>query len=84
MPWQIRWSERAFRDMSGLDKPIARRIVAKLEAAAVDPPRFFQRLVGADEHKLRVGDHRVLVLLSFETETFLVARVGHRSSIYRE
>jgi len=83
MPWGIEWSERAVRDIAALDRVVARRIVSKLEGASADPPRFFERLAGSDDHKLRVGDHRLLALLSHETRTILVERVGHRSSVYK-
>jgi len=83
MPWRIKWTDQAVRDLSGLDRPVAQRIVSKLEQAARDPLRFFSRLVGGDDYKLRVGDYRLLALLSHETETILVERVDHRSRVYR-
>jgi mRNA-degrading endonuclease RelE of RelBE toxin-antitoxin system len=66
-----------------LDRPIARRIVRKLESAAIDPGRYFLALVGSDERKLRIGDYRLLALLDPTTRTVLVERVDHRSRIYR-
>jgi len=83
MPWRIQWTDQAIRDLSRLDRPVARRIVSKLEQAAREPLRFFSRLVGGDDYKLRVGDYRLLALLSHETMTILVERVDHRSRVYR-
>jgi mRNA-degrading endonuclease RelE of RelBE toxin-antitoxin system len=80
--WSIQWTDQAIRDFAGLDKPVARRILKKIEAAAADPPRFFERLVGADDHKLRVGDYRILALLSYDTKTLILERVDHRSRVY--
>lgn len=80
--WSIEYAERAFRDLAALDKPVARRILAKLEAAAKDPPRFFDRLVGADEWKMRVGDWRIIVALAHERRKVIVLRVDHRSRVY--
>jgi len=84
MPWSIRWTAQGLRDLTRLDPPVARRIVAKLEEAAEDPAHFFTRLVGADDYKLRIGDYRLLALLSHETETIDVERVDHRSRVYRK
>ena len=85
MGWTVRLTASAVRDLARLDPQVARRVIKKLEdAAAADPPRGFERLVGADDHKLRVGDHRVLALFSYETRTILVERVEHRSRVYRK
>ncbi len=73
----------AARDLSRLDPPIARRVVRRLESAANEPGRFFSALVGSDERKLRIGDHRLLALLDPTTRTILVERVDHRARIYR-
>ena len=82
MPWSILWTDQALRDMTRIDSPIARRIVRKLEQAAGDPRRYFSRRVAADEHKLRIGDYRLLAALDQESQTILVERVEHRSRIY--
>lgn len=59
-----------------LDRPVAQRIVLKLEQAAQEPPRFFSRLVGGDDYKLRVEVFQLLALLSHETTTILAERVA--------
>ncbi len=82
MPWRIQWTDQAVRDLSRLDRQVARRIISKLEQAAREPLRFFSRLVGGDDYKLRVGDYRLLALLAHETTTILVERVDHRSRVY--
>lgn len=82
MPWSIRWTDQALRDLTRLDPPVVRRIMRKLEQAAADPPRFFTRLTGADDYKLRIGDYRLLAAFSFEMKTILVELVEHRSRIY--
>ncbi len=48
----------------------------------MDPARFFSRIVGADDYRLRIGDYRLLAALLHETRTILVERVDHRSRIY--
>ena len=80
--WSIRWTERAVRDLGRLDPPVARRIVGKLELAAQNPDRYFRRLAASEDYKLRVGDYRLLAILSHETRTILVERVDHRARVY--
>jgi hypothetical protein len=48
-----------------------------------DPGRHSKALAGADERKLRPGDHRLLALLDPATRTGLVERIDHRSRFYR-
>lgn len=83
MPWTIKWTDQAVRDLSKLNPPVARRVVTKLERAAEGPSRFFTRLVGGDDYKLRIGDYRLLAALSPETRTIIVERVDLRSRIDR-
>ena len=82
MPWSILWTDQALRDMSRLDPTVAGRILKKIEQAATNPGRFFSRLVASDEHKLRIGDYRLLAAIDFASKAILVERVDHRSRIY--
>src|SRR6266704_1695663 len=82
MPWSILWTDQALRDMSRLDPPVARRIIAKVEQTTTSPLRFFSRLVASDEYKLRVGDYRLLAALDSASQTILGERVDHRSRAY--
>ena len=68
--------------MDRLDRPVARRVVSKLEQAAQRPERFFERLAGSGDYKLRIGDFRLIGALAFESRTIIVERVDHRSRIY--
>ncbi|MFH1750980.1 MAG: type II toxin-antitoxin system RelE/ParE family toxin [Candidatus Micrarchaeota archaeon] len=80
---KIMWSQTAVRDMAQLEKGIARRIIAKIEAAAQNPNHFFEKLTGIDEVKLRVGDYRVIAQLLRGGEAIIIERVGHRKKIYK-
>ncbi len=82
MSWSVELTRRAFRDLASLAPVVARRVAAKLEQAARNPSRFFARLVGSDECKMRVGDYRVLATLAHETKVIVVARIEHRSRVY--
>ncbi|HKZ64399.1 MAG TPA: type II toxin-antitoxin system RelE/ParE family toxin [Thermoplasmata archaeon] len=82
MAWSVELTDRALRDLGKFERSVARRIVAKLERAAGDPQRFFSRLVGSGEFKLRVGDYRLLATLVHETNTIIVEHIDHRSRVY--
>jgi len=82
--WGIEWSDEAFRDIQGIEKDIAGRIVKKLDSTKSDPPRYFERQVGSDEYKLRIGDWRVLALLDHNRKIVLIEKVGHRKNIYKK
>ncbi|MGP8071996.1 MAG: type II toxin-antitoxin system RelE family toxin [Thermoplasmata archaeon] len=81
-PWSIKWSETAVRDLHSLDRTVARRVATKLEAASSNPTHYFTRLASSDEYKLRIGDYRLLAVLSHSDQTILVERVDHRSRVY--
>ena len=83
MDWQIEWTPQALRDLEALEKTDRKRILAKLEEACKEPLRFFERLKGADEHKLRTGDYRVLALLAHARKAVVVQRIGHRKHVYK-
>lgn len=61
---------------------MARRVMKKLEIAAKDPERYFRRLSGSTEYKLRIGDYRLLSLLLHGERRILIERIGHRATIY--
>ena len=82
MEWSIVWTDQAARDLSTLDPSIARRTARRLEQVADNPIHFIVRLVGSDEHKLRIGDYRLLVALDPDARTIVVQRVDHRSRVY--
>ena len=80
--WRVEWAETAIRDLGRLDKAVARRIMAKLEQAAPNPTRFFERQVGSADYKLRVGDYRLLALLAHEDHIIFIEKVDHRKRVY--
>ena len=66
-----------------MDRSVARRIVDRLERASTNPDHYFEKLVGSDERKLRVGNYRLLAALSPAGQVITVERVDHRRRIYR-
>ena len=84
MKWNIEWSSEALRALNKLEISVARRIVKKIEQSSVDPLKYFSRLSGFDDYKLRVGDYRVIALLLRSKKTIFVENLGHRKNIYKK
>jgi mRNA interferase RelE/StbE len=85
--WTIEFDERAQRDLSRLDKPIAKRIRRFLEdrVALSEDPRAFGKPLRyglAGTWSYRVGDYRILCQLEDEKLIVLVVEIGHRSTVY--
>ena len=83
MQWSISWSNEAASDLSKIDNKDAKRIVEKLEEASKNPNHYFERLVGNDYYKLRIGDYRVLVVFFHTNNTIHIQKLGHRKNIYK-
>ena len=81
--FEVEYSEETLFQLRGLDIPVAKRIIQKIESARSDPHRFFVRLVGRSEYKLRVGDYRVIADIEENRRVIIVRSLGHRRNIYK-
>lgn len=66
-----------------LPKDVALRIVSKVDLARENPGRFFERLVGEEFYRLRVGDYRVFADLFRNPDVIKVRGVRHRRDAYK-
>ena len=84
MVWQLEILEAAQKDLSRLDKPVAKRIIAFLRERLLpleSPRDIGEALTGARlgaYWKYRVGDYRIICRLEDEVMRVFVVRVGHR------
>lgn len=89
MAWQIEFDDAALKELSKLDKPVARRIVAFLRerVAVLDDPRSIgEALKGSklgEFWKYRVGDYRIITNIDDGVMRVLVLKVGNRREVYR-
>ena len=79
----IIFSDEALAQLRGLDNKTAKRILDKLEDASSNPSHFFERLVGREEYKIRIGDYRVVAKILFKENTIFILSLGHRKNIYK-
>jgi len=70
----------AAKEFAKLPETVKRRILSKLLMAKDEPHRYFSRLVGRDDYRLRVGDYRVIADL--EPTRIVVTAVKHRREAY--
>lgn len=83
MAYSLYVAARADRELEKLPDQTQDRINAAIDALSDEPhPRGSRKLSGRKEHRLRVGDYRVLYLVDEEAESVTVTRVGHRQGIY--
>ena len=82
MTYRIVFSEKAYRQLKKLDKPMQRRIIVSLERIRIRPYRYVKKLVGDPGYRLRVGDYRVIMDIVDDELRILVLKVGHRKNIY--
>lgn len=89
MAWQIELDAAARKDLSKLDRQVARRITTFLRTrvATLDDPRGLgEALTGAALGKFwkyRVGDYRIICDLQDHRLTVLALRIRHRREAYR-
>ena len=84
--FEVRWHEDALDDLRTLDRPVARRIVDKVESTlSKNPKALGQALKGPLKglRRYRVGNYRVVYLIEEGKLLILVVRVRHRKKVYR-
>ena len=84
MKYQVRIIPSAEKEMDKLPLPIHRRISRKI-ILLEDNPRLIgaSKLSGREEHRVRVGDYRVLYIIDYRRHVVTVFAVGHRREVYR-
>lgn len=68
-------------------KNIALRILGHIDQVALNPLAQNTNLTKLKEpldgYRLRVGDYRIIYTLDHESSRLIVAKIDHRSSVYR-
>lgn len=85
MPYEVRWGKRAVRELGDLVPDMQRRVLAATRALADDPrPHGCKSLRGAwsGHLRIRVGDHRVVYVVTDAVRVVDVVRVSDRKDVY--
>jgi mRNA interferase RelE/StbE len=69
--------------LATLPKELRKRVFDKIVSTKESPFRFFERLKGRTDFKLRVGDYRVIADIRENKKIIVVTLIGHRKNIYK-
>ena len=85
MSYQILIRRPAEKEIADLPPKIHFRVVEKIRALAVDPrPAGCKKLSGEDRAwRIRIGDYRVVYLITDRVLLICVVRIAHRKDVYR-
>ncbi|MCK4594119.1 type II toxin-antitoxin system RelE/ParE family toxin [bacterium] len=86
MSYSIEYAPATQRQLKGLTRWEARRILARIERLSVNPhPPGTVKLSGTrNEYRIRVGDFRVIYLIEENALLVLIVKVTHRRNAYRK
>ena len=77
--YEVIFDPDAIEFLQKAEKKIAKRIWDKIMATKSDPHHFFERLTGRTDHKLRIGDYRVLYDIDDKKKTVWIFNLRRRS-----
>jgi mRNA interferase RelE/StbE len=88
LAWQIEFPPEAEKQLSKIDRQVAKRIVNFLReriATAEDPRSMGKILKGVlrEFWRYRVGDYRIITKIEDSRLLVLMIRVAHRREVYR-
>lgn len=81
--YELVFTERAVKDLKGLENATRTRIGKKLQEFSLAPFEHAKKLSDAriGGYRFRIGDYRVV--FDMDGDKIVVLRVGHRREIYR-
>ncbi len=80
----MRLHREAVRAYGRLHPPLLDRVRDAIDALALQPrPAGAVKLAGRDDHRIRVGDYRVVYAVDDGDRVVIVARIAHRREVYR-
>jgi len=81
MEYDLRFGNRALRDLRRLDKHLSKRIIDRIEVMSSDFRGDIKKLTDhSPEYRLRVGEFRVL--FDIEDSAIIVQRIVNRREAY--
>ena len=85
MLYSIRFTPRAQRDFSALDRTVQQRLRRHIDRLAGNPfPIGAKKLLAeAPFDRIRVGDYRVIYQVEASERRVIVVKIGHRKEVYR-
>ena len=84
MTFEVIIHPKAAKALEKLPRDIANRIMEKLDETKHEPKRYAEKLVESDDYKIRVGDYRIFVGISYNSNTLEVYSIKHRREAYKK
>ena len=86
--WKVRYSNRARKELSKLDKPIRDRVREFVRRLSLLPdPRLIGKALSGtlnDYWSYRTGDYRIICYIHDKILEIEIVGIGHRSEIYKK
>lgn len=79
----VQWTNSSLEFLSKLDRKDSERIVKKIDEIKESPLRYIKGLVNKDFGKIRIGDYRLFVDYSRNSETLIIRSIKHRKNAYK-
>ena len=83
MTYSVEWHPKTRKFLRKLPKDVSARIVLKVKEMKEEPFRYLEHYEGADVHKLRVGDYRLLIDVDLTNKNLKIRVLDHRGRIYK-
>ncbi len=85
MKYQVVFKKRAQKEIINLPADYCKKITNAIDCLEDDPrPSGAKKLSGQkDRWRIRVGDYRILYIISETDKLITIYRIGHRKDIYR-
>jgi len=78
------YDEAALQYLGRLETKVKKRVIEKISSTKENPHRYFKRLVGRQEYRLRVGDYRVIADIDDRMQRISILFVGPRENVYEK
>ena len=82
--YEIIFDPEVLEFLAKLDKKNAKRIWDKIMSTKSDPHHFFERLVGRQDYKLRIGDYRAIADINDTSPRVEITLIEHRKKVYKK
>jgi mRNA interferase RelE/StbE len=86
VPYLVEFLRSAVRELESLPKSRQRQLAGQIDALAEDPYQAagVSKLEGEEKlYRKRVGDYRILFEIDSTKKVVTIAKIGHRSDVYR-
>jgi len=81
--FEVIFDDKAIDFLNNLNFDLKKRIFNKILSTKEDPFRFFERLEGRTDFKLRVGDYRIIADINQELNKIEITFIEHRKKFYK-